>query len=485
MSNKVWLFINPPTGKYIRETRCQAPVKGLMATVLRAPVDLGYIAGAVSVFHSECYIKDYPAENLDWTDFEKDLVKLNPDYVVINTTTFSLDKDLFACKIAKEYNSKIITIAKGAIFYADGQKILENENYLDIAVIDDEEMGFYDIASGKSLSEIPGIIFKVNENVVKNERRKLIDLSMLPKPRLDLIHHELYIRPDTGKMQATVMVGRGCSGNCIYCVAPLVGGKNVRYRPASEVIQEIETYVYKYGIENFYFLADAFTWDGQWVMEFCNQIAEKKINILWLCNSRADCLHKEVLTAMKNAGCWGLSIGAETGNEKMLKRIGKNISLKQVEDAVSLCRMNGMVCLVHFMIGFPWDTEETVKETIKFAKKLKSGLIEFNIVTPLPGTPLYKIAIEHGLMHEDADLNGCDYKKACVKTFELSGDDLERLRNKAFKSLYLNIGFGIRSLSYIKSINQLVRCFVMFLNKIFLILNPDNAGRSKDESSTY
>lgn len=471
MESKRWLLINPPTGKYIRETRCQAPVKGILATAIRPPLDLAYIAACVSLFDCECKIIDYPAEGNGWNELKSDINTFKPDYVVVNTTTFTITEDLKACKLIKEVNHNIITLAKGAIFYAHENNILQNNPVLDIAVIDDDEVGFSDIASGKPLSEIPGIIYRYGEQIVRNRKRKHIDLDKLPLPRRDLLKNELYIRPDTNKKQTTILVGRGCDSYCTYCIAPLVGGHSVRYRSVESVIVEVKYCIENYNIKDFYFLADNFTWDKQWVISFCEKIVQLGVKISWTCNSRVDCLDEERLISMKKSGCWGISMGVESGSQQILDKIKKGISLGQVKESVLLCKKYSMVCLLHFIIGFPWDNYDTVNATIKFASSLKWGIIEFNILVPLPGTPMEKITKELGLMLPKVSLESADYSVPVAQTMKLNSNDLMRLRRKAFFRIYGNPGLWIRSLKLIKSLKQFCYCVIMLIKKLFWIFN--------------
>lgn len=142
---KRWLLVNPPTGKYIRDTRCQASVNDIFAVMERAPVDLAYIAGAISSNGHECFIKDYPAEGLKWKDLIGDLKNLNVNYVVINTTMYSYEDDLKVAEICKGINSSIVTIAKGAIFFSKPDVIMKQFSGLDIAVTCEEEKVFKEL----------------------------------------------------------------------------------------------------------------------------------------------------------------------------------------------------------------------------------------------------------------------------------------------------------------------------------------------------
>lgn len=467
--NKRWLLMNPPTGKYIRDTRCQASVNDIIAISDRPPVDLAYIAGSIKVNGDDCIIRDYPAERYNRRLMIEDIKNLDLDYVVINTTMFTYQDDLDICKIIKSIDKNIITIAKGAVFFHNPADIMKDFPFLDIAVSGEEEQTFGELAMGKELTEINNITFRSNCEIISNPI--VINPSFsIAKPCIDLINHKLYKRPDTNEMQASIVVGRGCPGKCIYCIAPLVGGSTARYRDIDDVINEINDYYCKYNIKNFYFTADSFTWNKQWVIEFCSRISSLPYKIEWLCNSRIDRISDDILQIMKNAGCWGISIGIESGNEKIQEKIKKGLKKQQVINAVNLCRKYRIVCLLHFIIGFPWDSRETIMETIRFAKKFKGNIIEFYIATPLKGTEFYEIVEKETLLNKIDTSKGLNYVTATADTFYLSINELARLREKAIKSIYMNPLFYIKSLIYIRSFKQLFNCSIFIIKKMFFIL---------------
>lgn len=465
-----WLLINPPTGKYIRDTRCQASVDDAFAISARPPIDLAYMAGAIVKSGHEYFIKDYPIEGLEWDDMLRDIKTLAIDYIIINTTMFSFEEDLKVCAACKSINERIVTIAKGAIFFYDPVKIMNDYPTLDIAIANEEEKAIEEISSQtKKLSEIYNITYRENNIIIKNPKHINFDFN-LPLPKIDQINHKLYRRPDTNKLQATIVVERGCPGKCIYCVAPMVGGYIARYRRINDIVDEIKLYYINYGISNFYFSADTFTWNQKWVKEFCEIINQLDFKISWLCTARVDCINSELIMKMKLAGCWGLSIGIESGSEHIQKLIKKNLDKNSIINAIKICKSYKMVTLLHFMFGFPWDSDETLKETIKLAKKLKGNLMEFYIVTPLPGTELYEIIKNNIKLSLSNSTIGLNQNTTTTDTYYLSAQRLKILRKKALRSIYLNPLFYINSLLYIRSFSQLIRCIKFITRKLFYIV---------------
>ena len=240
-------------------------------------------------------------------------------------------------------------------------------------------------------------------------------------------------------------------------------------------LEEIEECINKYKISNFYFSADSFTFDRDWVIKFCNIITNKKLKINWLCNTRADCIDEDMVTNMKKAGCWGMSIGVESGSQSILNKIGKGIKLETIAETFNMLNKNKIVTLAHFMIGFPWDNYETVNETIKYALKLKCTLIDFNIVIPFHGTALRKIFEQYNLLSIDCPLERTDYRIPTAKTLYLSSDELIKLRKKALFKVYFRPVFIVKALSLVKSFKQFYTCFgFMFYKFIWLFKKQKN-----------
>lgn len=182
-----------------------------------------------------------------------------------------------------------------------------------------------------------------------------------------------------------------------------------------------------------------------WVIDLCKLIIDSKYKIQWVCNSRVDTIDAERLKYMKKAGCWGISFGIESANEDILIKMKKHIKPEQAISAVKLCREFGIKSLLYFVIGMPWDTKDTILESIKFAKELKGDFTEFHIAIPFPGTELHKIVKQNSLFTLE-DLTGYDYSYSPIRTFTLSKEELLKLRKKAFIELYLNPLFIIKTL---------------------------------------
>ena len=437
------LLINPPTGLYIREDRCQAPLKGMAVTMARPPLDLAYMAATLQTAGVECLIKDYPVQGGNWDTFIADLRGFTPDMLIISVTSFTIHDDLLACGVAKkELGKGIITIAKGAHVSVRAGETLEKNPELDIAIRGEYELAVKEIAQASDLREVRGLAFrdnKTSEIIVTADRPFLDNLDVLPYPARDLLANDLYRRPDTNTMQTTIQTNRGCPSRCVFCLAPTVYGATVRLRSPANVVGELKECVEKYGIRDFFFRADTFTLNRQWVIDLCKMISEQLPGIRWLCNSRVDTIDAERLEWMKNAGCDGVAFGIESGSQEILEKMKKGITLEKAREAIRLCHEHKMTTLLYFVMGLPWETEEHVKKSVEFAVELGGDLVEFHLAIPFPGTELYEIVMRDGLLVND-DLEGFNYSRSPLRTYTLTPEQLLKLRKWANRRLYLNPG---------------------------------------------
>jgi radical SAM superfamily enzyme YgiQ (UPF0313 family) len=451
------LFAVPPTGKYIREDRCQTPIERLKTVALRPPVDLLYAAAAFESQGLECRLVDYPGEEWDWARMERDLREFQPDYLILSITTPSLKEDLKAATLAKKVNPAIITIAKGAHFNTLDIPTMEEHPDLDLALRGEYEETCMDIASGAPLPEIAGLTRRdADGRVVRNANRGLPnDLDKIPYPARHLTNNALYIRPDTEELQTTVVTNRGCPFSCTYCLANQVSGLKNRYRSVENVIGELKECVERYGIRNFLFRSDLFTQNKKWVVELCDRIKEEKLDIEWACNSRVDTITPEALAAMKNAGCWLVAFGVEKGSNEMLQAINKGggATVEKAKEALQMTRDAGIRRSIYILIGLPDDNRETIARDIVFAKELDPDYLEIFYPYPFPGTPLYKEAVGLGLL-QDGEIPREAYGLPAMATKHLTVEELAGIRTECLRKFYMRPRYIARTLMQARSMKE-------------------------------
>jgi len=440
----------------------------MTAQPMRTPLDLLYMAASLENAGVECKIKDYPAEKQGWLSFEKDLKEFNPDMLIISITTPTMVSDLAACTIAKRLKKDILVVSKGAHYLIKDEEVLSRYQDLDVIIRGECEFTAAELVRQDRPEDVLGISYRKDSRILKTaDRQFLDDLDKLPIPARHLLNNNLYLTPDTKEPITLIYTGRGCPHQCVFCAVPSVSGHKIKLRSPEKIVEEIEDCVKKYNIKTFFFRADTFTWDEEWLIKICKLIINKGLRIRWGTNSRVDTINEDRLKWMKKAGCWIIGFGIESGNQESLDLMKKNAKVEDALTAVSLCRKYDIKTYTLFVIGFPWDDRKTIKDTINFVKVLDGDYMDINIAYPLPGTELFELAKKEGLFNEN-DIYGYDYSRPVIRTRHLSTKELIKIRRWAILSFYFRPRYIMKT---ILSINS-PRVLLSYLNAgLSLILN--------------
>jgi len=454
------LLIYPPSPVLNREDRCQQPTKELLVIPPLPPTDLMYLAAVAESEGFEAKIADYSQGG----NFEEDLRNFNPDYLLVNVATPTFKTDIEAFTIAKEICPDITTIAKGAAFLTLASEAMYFAKELDYIIYGEPEETFRELIIGVAPYRILGLYYRDDIRVKFSGARPFIkDLDSLPFPARHLVDNSIYRRPDTNEVQAVIKVSRGCPFHCFFCLATPVSGAEVRKRSPQNIVDEIKECIEKYNIKNFLFWSDIFNIDKKWVMELCRLIIDNGLNITWSANTRADTADEEMAEMMYRAGCRLVSIGVESGSQEMLDKIGKKITLDDVRLTVKIFKKFGIRIYNYFVIGLPWETKDTVEDTIDFAIELDSDFISFYTATPLPGTKFYEYAKENKLLNSDTSFKSA-YFYPSVNTHSLTKDEVFELHKKALKKFYLRPSYIIKMLMKIKTKTEFINYFKAGMN---------------------
>ena len=457
------LLIYPPSPVINREDRCQQPTKELLVIPPLPPTDLMYLASIAESCGFEAIIRDYSQGG----NFEADLKEFQPNYLVANIATPSFKSDMMAVQHAKEIVPSICTIVKGAPFLTYNTNTIYENPFIDYVIMGEAELTLKDILDGVPDNEILGICYRENFQPVKNDKRPFIDnLDILPFPARHLVDNSIYRRPDNGKVQAVIKVARGCPFHCFFCLATPVSGTKVRTRSPENIVAELKECVEKYNIKNFLFWSYIFNFDREWTLELCQKIIESGLKITWSSNTRADTMDDEMAKMMYKSGCRLVSMGVESGSQKMLDNIGKKITLDDIRNTVKILKKNKIKIYNYFVIGLPWETEETVEETIKFAIELDSNFISFYTATPLPGTKYFAYAMMNKLVEGNLDFRSAYYEPV-VRSEYLSKERIFELHKQAVKRFYLRPKFILKTLLSLRSFAEVKNYFVAGINLLF------------------
>lgn len=363
---------------------------------LYPPLGLGYIAAVLER-------NEYKPNVIDLT-FQEEKKKLgfkSDIYGLSCTTVLSRN----ALSLAKEIKEKNPTST--IVFGGPHPTLLPNEiilnPWVDAVCIGEGEYAFTEIVqhieNGESLSDIKGIAYKEQGKPVFTEQRRPIEnLDELPFPSQYLFPVEKYFEAN-GIRDLSIHTSRGCPGNCTYCQPTLrtIFGPKLRYRSPENVLDEIEIIVKKHKLDMFVVTDDTFTWHTKNVEEICRGMIKRGINVLWRCQTRVNA-PRETLHWMKKAGCIAVAFGVESGSQKILDNIQKNIKIADIKTAFKNCHEVGILTHAYIMVGNIGEDKTTIQQTKDILAEIKPFNINVSITTPYPGTQLYDYAMKNNLL---------------------------------------------------------------------------------------
>jgi radical SAM superfamily enzyme YgiQ (UPF0313 family) len=460
------LFINP-NEKHLLDTELPEVLEEGIG--YSPPLGIMLLAACVRKHTKwEAEIIDALAEQLNYKELGERIKESKPDVVGITVMTNVLvDATLVARtakKIAQEIN-KEIKVVLGGPHVSIYPKETANLEFVDFAIAGEGEPVIVDflknIDDEKKLKNVQGLCFKdkKGEMVYTGQRGFIENLDEIPFPARDLVKINLYSSTIARRSPTTTMItSRGCPYRCIFCDRPHLG-KKFRARSAKNVVDEMEECV-KMGIGEILMYDDTFTIDRQRVVDICNEIKKRELDILWDVRARVNTVDYELLKLMKSAGCTRIHYGVESGNPEILKVINKGITMEQAEKAFEATKKAGIETLAYFMFGNPRETKETMLETIRFAKKLNPNYCHFSILIPMPATPVYEMGIKEGRLTDKWK----DFAEKPTRNFKpefwvekIPLEEQKDMLRRAYKEFYLRPSYVIKSFFRIRSFGEFIR----------------------------
>ncbi len=465
------LLVNPPTpdgGLWIRTQHRVG--RRTRENMVWPQVSLAQMAAILHPTYSFKII-DANAERMGWKEFTKLLDKYQPKYYLSQLTAPTLENDMYGVFLAKARG--VTTMVFGTHVTPIPVETMRAFPALDYALVGEPDLTIRDLLDhleGKiderpaliqkmiaehdpnykvainpdgsvNTAEITGLAWRRNGEIVLNRTRPFIkDLNDLPIP----LHAELpltkYRMPWIKGPFTFMLTSRGCPAGCTYCIKHVSYQFAVRLRSPERIVEEM--WVLKnLGINNIHMYADLFTVSRDQVMAMCKLIIDQGLKIRWTSNSRVDYVDEEMLMMMGKAGCWLISWGIESGSEQVLKHAHKGAYPDKAERALVWAHKAGIKNWGYFIIGLPTETEETIRKTIDFAKKLPLDIALFHVAAPYPGTPFFFEVVKEGWFRPGTRWEQVDMDKGTV--LDYPGLPAERLlywQKRAFREWAIRPG---------------------------------------------
>jgi len=255
-----------------------------------------------------------------------------------------------------------------------------------------------------------------------------------------------------------MLTSRGCPYQCLYCHRPHMG-KHFRARSPENVVEEMEI-CRGMGIKEILIYDDTFNVDKKRVLDICSLIEQRNLSINFDVRARIDRMDKELLVALKNAGCIRIHYGIESANQRILDILHKGITVEQAERVMKETRKTGIETLAYFMIGNPTETRSEILNTINFAKKIQPDYAHFAVTTPYPSTPLFNLGLEKGIMNDRWKIFAANPTEDFTPDLweeELKREELIELLKKSYASFYLRPQYILKQLIKINSFDGFKR----------------------------
>jgi len=367
------------------------PFRGLK----REPLGLYYLSGVLKVGGVSSSVIDFNVQPFSLTDFRGYAKRANPRIVGVTSYTFNFSAAVRILEEVKRCLPKSTTVLGGVHASALPNEVLRNTKALDYVVIGEGECAFLElcrrILNGEGAEGVGGIAYREEDKTLINPpSHQLVDLDGLPLPDRRMLPIERY-------PVASVQTSRGCPYSCIFCNINQFYGRRIRLRDPRGVVDECSILVNKYKKDNIFFFGDAFTISSDWVERFCDEIIRRGLKFTWGCETRVDNVSYPLLKRMRMAGCREIQYGIDYGDEGVLKLLGKDVSIEEIDDAVRWAKRAGLFVGAFFIFNVPGEDEETMERTFNLIQRVPVDAVEVNLLTPYPGTPLWHRPGEFGM----------------------------------------------------------------------------------------
>jgi radical SAM superfamily enzyme YgiQ (UPF0313 family) len=437
------LFLNPPRLDdtiMVKEGRCMQR-KAAWGYVM-APVTMVTMATMASIDGHDAAVMDCPAEGMTFAAMLEAVTRWAPDVIYVNTSTPSIDDDVAAATELKARCLNRVTIALFGIHpTCRHPDLLVPGNGVDCCILGEPELTAREltaaVARGEELDSVAGIahLDAAKRPSVTPPRPPIADLDELPIPDWSFIDTGNYRLPLNNERFLLVNTNRGCPYRCSFCNAHVYYGRRPRRHSASHVLRELTSNVTRFGVVDFLFWAEEFILDRDFVLELCEAIIRSRLDIRWVCNSRVDAATPELLAAIKQAGCWNIAFGIESGDQRVLDATNKRTTLAQARSAVSMAKEAGLQVTGHVIIGFSQDTRESIAATGRFVDSLDLDFVQYYCAMPYPGTELHRDACEHGWL-ASTDWKLWEHNTSVLDYEHLTAAEIMKLRRRLMLGWY-------------------------------------------------
>ena len=409
------ILINPPYEKVSKGFECVDHLSN------RSPsLGLLHLAAQLQKDNFTVKIIESDLEKLNPEDVAKQVLELNPKFIGITLFTVGVDNGVLISELVKKVKPEIKVLVGGPHISSMGYETMKRFPSFDLAVLNEGELVISKILTNyqKKLSQnnVSGIMYRdeKRELISTPPSKEQIQLDDLPVPAWDLLDgfpnkYPLAVFDYPKGPVATFSASRGCPFKCEFCDTSTFGSK-IRYYSPEKVFEIMQNLQKDYGIQHLQFVDDLFVANQKRIKELCNLIIDNNFKMTWSCTARVDTINLETLKKMKQAGCWEISYGLESGSDEMLKHMKKATKVEQSRKAIHWTHEAGIRSKGLFMLGYPHEDENTIAQTKKFIQEIPLTTMNLSKFTPYPGSPIYRRLYGTSIRDEDWErMNGMNF----------------------------------------------------------------------------
>jgi anaerobic magnesium-protoporphyrin IX monomethyl ester cyclase len=437
-------LINPPAHHgvaIVREGRCMQRAGAW--TAVWAPISLATIAAVLEAEGIECRLDDCIIEGLTVADLLERARGFEADLFVLNTATPSIDSDLALADSLKQQHPSARVAAIGIHVTALPEDALAQAPGLDAVVRGEPELTVRALAlaqrDGRPWPGIAGATVRTEGGIAAGPDREGADLDALPFPAWHLVRRELYRLPFSDRPFLLIGTSRGCPHACAFCADPAYYGHALRVKSPDKIVAELRVARDSFGIRDFLFWSESFTLKRDWTRAVLEAIIAADLGVRFVVNSRVDHVDPDLLALLARAGAWMIGYGIESGDEAVLRAMHKTISRADSDNAVRWSRQAGLRVTAHVVLGFPGETLASLRRTVDFVCALPLDFAQFYCAVPFPGSRLYDLAREQGLLN-GAPWERFEQNRAVISTPTLAASEVEQWRRRAYRRFYFRPG---------------------------------------------
>lgn len=381
---------------------------------LMPPIGLLGIASFLEARGVEVEILDGYGAPAAVEEHASDILSRHPDVVGFSCTTSSFLEGYAIAERLKERNPDLRIVFGGSHASSVGATLLDSFPAVDYLVMGEGEATFAELlASGfRDEGAIPGVGYRLEgKGTLSAVRANIPDLDSLPFPAWRRLpgfprRYNLPLFSYPHAPNTSVISSRGCPYQCSYCDRS-VFSRGFRFNSPEYIVEHLRCLHRDFGIRHVFFYDDLFTFDRDRVERFCVLKEEKRVPVTYNCIARLEHVDRELVALLKRSGCWQVNFGIESGDPEIVAKHRRLYDLERVREKLVMVRESGMRVKGLFMMGFPGETEESVRRTIDYAVSLPLDEVNVTKFTPFPGAPVYPTIREQGEFEEDWPLMNC------------------------------------------------------------------------------